>query len=156
MGNPKPLIQAACICDNIIIDGEGVATLIRIIDKIQVNIPTGLPAGLQAGFPLNIFVRVGAGEARGSGTVSIQARKPDGKSGGKAISHAVFSETHHGVQVKTQFQVVGPQDGIYWFDVLWNDELLTSFPLEVKLVAEPVPSVTIGQTGPTPSSPGSH
>jgi hypothetical protein len=143
MGKKKPLIQAACICENVLIDADGTASLIRIIDKFQATVPKDLPEGIPAGFPVKIFIRLGSGNFKGKGTLSIQSKRPDGTIGGKVDVPVDLPGGTQGVQINTGFLVLKPQNGVYWFDVSWDDEILTSFAGEVILVeGPPTPAAT--------------
>jgi hypothetical protein len=151
MGIIKPLVQAACICENVLLDKDGVASLIRIIDQISVEIPEGIPKAmrLQAGFPIQIFVRIGSGDLIENGTLSIHGVRPDGTRHGKIEAKVELKGAQHGTQVRSGFTVVDPQRGIYWFEVYWNNDLLTKMPLEVKLAAPPNPNLLAA----TPNAP---
>jgi hypothetical protein len=150
MANAKPMVQVACICENVLMGGDNIVSLIRIVDKFEAQIPPNLPPGIPAGFPLNIFIRLTFAEIPGEGeaTMSVQARKPDGTFGGKAITPIHLAADSRNVQVRTGFHVLSPQDGSYWFDVYWNDDMLTSILAEVKLVAAP----PLGAETPTPAT----
>jgi hypothetical protein len=138
MENTKPLVQAACICENVLLDKDGPASLIRIIDQITVHIPSNAPKGIPAGFPVQLFVRVGSGAFKGSGEISVQPKRPDGTRGGRIVAPIELLGEQRGVQFKSGFHVINPQQGVYWFDVLWNGEFLTSIPLEVTLAEAPI------------------
>jgi hypothetical protein len=135
------MVAVACICENVLLGSDNIASLIRIVDKFEAQIPKGLPPTIPIGFPLNIFIRLtfveipGAGEA----VISVQAKKPDGTFGGKAVTPVHLNPDTRTVQVRTGFHVLAPQNGFYWFDVYWNDEMLTSILAEVKLVEVATP-----------------
>jgi len=144
MPNTKPFVQVACICENAILEKDGTASLIRLVDRFEASLPKNLPAGMPAGFPVTIFIRLGAGDIKGSGKVSIQARRPDGTLGGKGESVIELLGIGRGIQFKTVFHILAPQNGLYWFDVYWNDEFLTSISAEVTIVEGP-PLLEAGQ-----------
>lgn len=133
MANTKPLLEAAFVCENLIIDNQGIASAIRIIDNIEVQVPHALPRGTQTGFPLTLFVRVKAGEDKVSGRVGLEVRKPDGLHGGKIETELVSLEPMRGYQFKIESNILAPQTGFYWFDFSWNDQPLTSVSLQVKI-----------------------
>lgn len=143
MGNTKPFVQAACACETVIFDKDNVASVIRIIDTFKAHIPSDLPAGIPAGFPINVFVRLAFPEGIAEGAkVAVQGRRPDGTKSQKSELRVEAVEGHRNVQIKTEFHIVSPQAGTYWFDVLWANELLTSIPIMVTLQEEPIPDAT--------------
>jgi hypothetical protein len=110
MPNTKPFVQVACICENVLIEKDEVASVIRMVDHFQASLPKNLPAGMPAGFPVSIFIRLGAGDLKGAGRVLIQARRPDGTLGGKGESVVEFPGAGRGVQFKTVFHILNPQN----------------------------------------------
>lgn len=140
MSNSKPFIQAACICENILFDKDNVASLIRIVDKFEIEVPDNLPPNVPLGFPIVMFVRIKLGDIK-TGTISVQARRPDGTQGSRQ-NIPVPEGSHDGAQFKTSFHVLNPQAGVYWFDVFWENELLTSVPMTVVLRQTQVPGAT--------------
>ena len=154
MGNTKPFVQAACLCENVLIEKDGVPSLIRLIDKIDAQIPKDKPADIPSGFPVTFFIRLGSAEALGSGKILIQPKRPDGTLGGKIEVEVALPGKGHGVQFKAPFMVLNPQAGFYWFNVFWNGDFITSFPMEVTLTE--VPQLTGTNlpiaTSPTPTS----
>ena len=137
MPNTKPFVQAAFICEQLLLEKDDVVSAIRIVDNFQAKIPKNLPEGMPAGFPINIFIRLGSGDIKGPGRISVQSRRPDGTLGGKAETTVEFPGGGRGIQFKTGFHVLAPQNGLYWFDVYWNDEILTSISAEVTVVEGP-------------------
>jgi hypothetical protein len=155
MPNTKPFVQVACICENILIDKDEAASLIRIVDKFQAHLPKNAPANIPAGFPVQIFIRLGSGDIKGPGKVSIQGRRPDETMGGRAEFAVEMPGGARSIQIKTGFVILNPQNGFYWFDVSWNDELLTSIPAEVTLVEVPeAPATTPTIATPKPTALG--
>ena len=128
MPNAKPYLQMACICENILLDKDGVASLIRIVDKFQAHVPKELPPGIPAGFPLNIFIRLASGGFKGLGKVRIQGRRPDGTLGGKVETDVESPGGNAGMQIKTGFHVITPQSGVWdltkWDQASWSTNII--------------------------------
>lgn len=140
MANSKPFIQAACICENVLFEKDDVASIIRIVDKFDIEIPDNLPPNVPFGFPISMFIRIKLGGLK-SGTMSIQSRRPDGTQGGRQ-NIPIPEGDHDGAQFRTAFHVLKPQAGEYWFDVLWENELLTSVPMTVTIKQTAAPGAT--------------
>jgi hypothetical protein len=129
MANSKPLLSVACACENVLLDKNNVVSIIRIVENLEAQVPANLPPGFPPAFPLTLFVGIKAGDIVGTGTISIRARRPDGTSGGNSDVSVELSGKTSGANVRSNFVVVSPQDGTYWFDVFWNDEIPTSIPV---------------------------
>lgn len=155
MRNTKPFVQVACVCENILFDKDNVASLIRIVDAFKVNVPKDLPPGMPGGFPISIFIRLSfADEVREPTKVSIQSLRPDGTRGVKSDISVGTVAGYRNVQIRIESHVINPQAGNYWFEVSWNDELLTKIPITVTVVEGQLPpglSATI--VNPTPNEP---
>lgn len=136
MGNSLPLVHAACICEKVLLEKDNAASLIRIIDTITAHIPKDVPPDARAGFPITAFIRLGSGDLSEKGKVAIHPRRPDGTKGGRFEVDVELGGGAKSAQLKIGFHVVKPQDGVYWFDVFWNDSFLTSVPLTVKLAVD--------------------
>jgi hypothetical protein len=134
MPNTKPFVQAACLCENVILEPNGVASLIRIVDKFEVTIPEDLPLALPPGFPVTMFIALKSGDMKGTIKIRIQARRPDGTFGDSIEWPVALTGGSQGGQLRVNFTILNPQTGLYWFDVLFGDELLTSVPADVKVV----------------------
>lgn len=133
MGNPKPYLQTACVCEKILIEPDQVPSIIRIVGKFIVTPQTIQPADIPIGFPVSLFISLKGGEFKGKGKVNIFSTRPDGSEGPKSQNEVEFTTPLTTAQIKAEFHVISPQNGIYWFSVLWNEELLTKIPLEVEV-----------------------
>ena len=148
MGNAKPYLQAACVCENILIEPDTVPSLIRIVGKFIITPPDiEMPKGIPTGFPMKLFVSFKRGDSIGKGKVSVYGTRPDGSDGPKTDTEVVFPGGVSGTaQIKADFHIIDPQAGTYWFNVLWDDELITKIPVEVEITKPaqpPVASVTV-------------
>lgn len=144
MPNTRPFVAAACICDNVIIEPDGVATLVRIVDTYTLEMPAGLPENIKGEIDIVMFLSLKSGDITGQHRVRVQLRRPDGSLGPPNAWNVVLNGGVHGANLKVKMIVRDPKEGLNWFDVFWNDEpeVLTSIPMVIKLMQ---------QTG-TPSS----
>lgn len=141
MGNSKAFVQTACICENVLFDKDNVASIIRIVDRFDVEVPDNLPPDLPFGFPITMFIRVKFADPKTSGLISVQAKRPDGTLGGRQ-NIPIPEGDHDGAQFKTIFNILKPQSGMYWFDVLWDNEPITSVPMTVVIKHTQAPGAT--------------
>ena len=134
---PKPLVQVACVCERVLREHDGVASLIRIVDTYTVEPP---PAGNPV-LPLTIFLSFKSGEVAGEHTISIRIIKPDGAVGPSRQWPLLFNGGEQGSSLQLGFVLEPPEIGLYWFDVLWtDDEVLARIPLRVQF-KKPVPPI---------------
>lgn len=148
MSTTKPWVQVACVCENVLFDKENTASLIRIVDSFTAHIPKDLPKGIPAGFQLNLFVRLAFPDTIVAGRVAVQARNPDGTKGPKTLTPFEASPRRN-LQLKIEFHILSPQAGGYWFDVFWDDEVITSVPINVKLAQYgAIPDATVRLANP--------
>lgn len=136
---PKPLVQAACICENVLIEPDGVASLIRLVDTYTLQLPDPnelplLPGVL--GLQLAAFVALKSGDVVGEFEIELQLTDPDGKRQAIRKWPVVMNGGEHGATLRLKFALGNPKQGLYWFDVLWNDEALTRIPFRIKFAKQ--------------------
>jgi hypothetical protein len=140
MPNTKPYIAAACICEKVLIEQDSVASVIRIIDTLHVEGPAeGAAAKVPIAVNFQVFVSVKAGDLVGSHEIGLVMRGPTGDVKRAATWPVVFAKgPEGGANLKIDFNLFGkepgtlPTLGLYWFDVLWGEEVLTSIPLMLR------------------------
>jgi hypothetical protein len=127
-------VQVACICEKVLREHDNVPTLIRIVDIFNVETPIDpLPEGVHLGTPLTIFVALKSGDVAGEHEIGLRLTRPDGTTGPVRKWPVTFGGAERGVNLQLGFALDSPQLGLYWFDVLWSDEVLTRVPLRLKL-----------------------
>src|SRR5437762_301886 len=121
MPNTKPLVTAALICENVIIENDGVPTLVRVVDRVGFAVPPKLPPGTEAAIQLVAFFAVKAGDLHGDYEFAIVLRKSDGKSVSAPEKWKVhFDGGETGGNLKLQLGLLA-RPGLYWLDLTWND-----------------------------------
>jgi hypothetical protein len=143
MPNAKPYVALACTCEKVLTEPDGVASLIRVVDTYELQAPPSgaTESGLRSAVSFTLFISLKSGDVTGPHEVALLLRQPNGKNPPVQKWPVVFEGGEHGINVQVAFNLVGepgalPEVGLYWFDVLWGDEVLTSIPLRLKL-AEP-------------------
>jgi hypothetical protein len=137
MPNAKPYVAVACVCEKVLIEPDNVASVIRIVDTFHLQIPDKPPSpGMATGVQLTAFIAIKAGEVTGEHELGLVLRHPSGKKGDPRKWPVVLNGGEHGANVKIEFVLAGkdgapPELGLYWFDVLWGDEVLTSIPFKL-------------------------
>lgn len=128
-----PYLQAACFCDRVIEDKEGVLSAIRIVDRIIHRAHgQGMPAEMpKVQVAVTILIMMKSGAARGSNAIRIRAEAPSGMRLPELSLPVLFEGEDRGVSITLPMQMDVDQEGVYWFDVSLNDVLMTRMPLRV-------------------------
>jgi hypothetical protein len=131
-----PYLSAALLCERVLQEGDGVLSIIRVVDRlIQSAVGPGAPDDMPP-FPVNLtlVVLLKSGEARGRHTVRLAIEAPSGELLPDAGSLPVLLEgEERGVNLLLNLGFIAEQEGLYWFNVHFGtqDVLLTRIPLRV-------------------------
>lgn len=132
-----PYLTAAFICERLLLEQDGVVSAIRLIDRaFFVTGPDGAP--LVAEMPLTLTVMLKSGAARGSYTVRIEVEKPSTERMQMLEAPVFFEGEERGANIVLQTAMRPDGPGLYWFDVSFENELLTRIPLRVIYQSQPV------------------
>ena len=147
MANTKPFVQIACFCENVLEDKDKVISAIRIVDTYYLGFPTVpegviVPEGMKPVLDLTGVIGLKSGDLRGSYNIKLVMRKPTGErlevspKGGWPI---VLNGGAHGfnLRMKSKIALAPSEMGLFWFDVLFGEELLTSMPLNLIIGEQP-------------------
>jgi hypothetical protein len=136
----KPFVQAAVFCEQVVIDADGVANAMRIVDTYYVNeVPPNAPPGMIRGIEVQGLISLKSGDVVGPRTIMLIAEDPLGDrrevspAGGWQVS---FKGGAHGVSIKLDFGLPVNQFGVCWFDLLADGELITRMPLVTQPAAK--------------------
>jgi hypothetical protein len=134
MGSSKPYLQAACFCERVIIDnGDQAASVIRILGRVDVQLPKNWPEGmLPPEIQANLFACFAAGDYEGTGTISITAVSPDGKRFPVANRGATLLRDQI-TYVSAVVKLGGPAQGTHWFEIYWGENLEAKVPLFINI-----------------------
>jgi hypothetical protein len=133
----KPLLAAAVICEKVVTDKENVATLVRIVDTLNV-VPLDAPVAgsavttpLMSISPLALFISFKSGDAKGKRHLEVFAISPGGKKERIAESDTFFIGQEQGVNVTLHLAPPLGDPGLHWFDVRLDGALMAKVPLRV-------------------------
>lgn len=128
-----PFVQAACVCEKVLVEADGGVSLVRIVDTLALDIRKELPPNAGILPPLTVFVALKSGDVVGEFEVGLRLAAP---TGGKVYAPmkwpVVFNGGEHGVNLSVGFAIAEPMYGLYWFDVLWNGDVLTKIPFRLR------------------------
>jgi hypothetical protein len=143
MPNTKPYVAAAFLCERAIRGDDEVVSITRIVDTYTV-VPQEVPEGRAPVVELTLFVALKSGDVLGQSHVVIRPRS-SGTPDTTAVTESgeipiVLNGGEHGANIIMTLVFPAAKMGLFWLDVLWNDQFLTSVPL--KLVQGVVDSAT--------------
>jgi hypothetical protein len=128
-----PYLAAAVLCEKVLEDKDGVLSAIRMVDRFVITAQgVGAPQNMPP-VPVNLSALIvfKSGDAKGSYSVKIRPVAPSGRFAPE-ISLPIFLEGDErgaNLLVNLGFQAV--EEGLYWFDILLNEELVTRMPLRL-------------------------
>ncbi len=132
METEGPFLQAALICERVLVEQDGVLSIIRIVDRLIRHAPADGPDELEAfSQELQIVLLMKSGAARGRFELTIGVEKPSGEQGETISVPVHFEGEDRGVQVTMPVSFEADQEGLYWFDIGFEGERLTRMPLRV-------------------------
>ena len=128
-----PHVQVAAFCEKVLLEKDGVLSLIRLVDRIikserGQNPPDEMP---EFHFPLHLVINLKCGSARGRHDITIIPEKPSGETL-QPISLSINMEGEgKGVNIASIIDIPYNMEGLWWFRVLYDNQIITRLPLEV-------------------------
>ena len=138
MGKSKPFVQVATICESVLTEADSVTSIIRVVDTIYCSLPDNAPQGVEPVVQQKAYVSLKSGPVTGERDIDLVLRSPSGK---KAVLpqkwHIAFLGNESGATATLNFTMPVKEWGLYWYDVLYEGEVLTSIPLKLVEGAKP-------------------
>lgn len=111
-------------------EADGSVSLIRIFDRYSVAAPT--PQSPQQPLPLNLVIMMRSGIFRGPATIKIKATSPSGTDLPTLEFPVHFEgDDERATLLAMNIGFTPPEQGLYWFDVVLDEKLVTRIPLRV-------------------------
>jgi len=129
-----PYLAVAVLCEKVLTEQDGVASLIRIVDRVThqaigPNAPFSL-APFQ--YSLWMFLSFKSGNARGTKDLTIRLQKPSGESPfAQTLPINFEGEDDRGANVVVQLQIEIDMVGLWWFDISLDGIPVTRLPLRI-------------------------
>jgi hypothetical protein len=138
----RPFVQVASVCEKVLREPDGVFSAIRLVDILTLKTamlpkPPDLPADAKAVetlqvFNLSLLIVLKSGTLTGEHRLGVAMRDPHNKTVPVGEDLPTVLKGDDGVNLVLSFGMPhNAPAGQYWFDVLWDGELLTSVPLKV-------------------------
>ncbi len=131
--NSGPYLAAALICEKVLQEKDGTISIIRMVDRVTLTAPAALSPEQLPLVPINLyaFISLKSGSAKGRSTIKWRIEPPSGIALPEQLLPVLFEGEDRGVNLTLALNLVVDQEGLYWFDVFLEDQLLTRIPLRI-------------------------
>lgn len=131
-----PYLQTAVFCEKVLTEQDGVLSLIRIVDRVtHTRTDPGAPDTLPPfDYQLTLVVTLKSGKATGRHTLKIERQLPSGElQHDQSAQVPVFLEgENRGANIVIEVGARFEMEGVYWYNLSVDDELLTRMPIEIR------------------------
>ncbi len=129
-----PYLSTAVFCEKVLQEKDGVVSVIRIVDRFILTASGPQPPEKMP--PMTIattaFLSFKSGFAKGSHTVKLVSMDPSGRPAGpEALLPVFFEGDDRGANITVNVNLRVAEEGLYWFEVLLGERLITKIPLRV-------------------------
>lgn len=129
-----PYIAAAVLAERVLEEKDGVNSLIRIVDRIQVAVKTLKEEATRPVVRHNLllYLSLKCGQERGSHQLEFQPIKPDGDRL-PIMKQSVHFEgpDYRGVNLIIRTTIDIDREGTWWFEIRHRGSILAKVPLDV-------------------------
>lgn len=128
-----PYLAAAVLCEKVLQEKDGVVSAIRIVDRFIITGSGTQPPEKMPKLPVNMTMLIifKSGDAKGSRTVKIKPIMPSGRELQETLLPMFLEGDDRGVNLIANIVLEASEEGLYWFEVLCNDEFVTRIPLRL-------------------------
>jgi hypothetical protein len=128
-----PYLTAAVLCERVLQEKDEVISIIRMIDRLTVTVnAAGSPETMPpAAVNFTALIALKSGSAKGRMTVKWRTEIPSGLKLPDQLFPVFFEGEDRGVNLVINLNMIAEQEGLYWFDVLLDEQLLTRIPLRI-------------------------
>ena len=143
-----PFLAAAFLCETVLTEANGMASVIRIMDRLNHTVVGPEPPDIMEPFDyrLTVFMSFKAGAARGPMVLELRFQKPSGESPTPFRQTVLFEgDDERGVQIVGALNLRIETPGLHWFDAYLDNQRVTRIPLRVTYI--PQIRQTRGQEG---------
>jgi len=133
----RPLLQIATFCQTALLETSGVLSIIRCIDRYTVQSAT--PEMPSTTVDLTLVVVFKSGFMRGKAMIGIRGFTPTQKALAPVEMPVLLEGDDRGPGLVIPMALTFDEEGLYWFDILADGELVTRVPLRLmyQQIAQP-------------------
>ena len=128
-----PYLNAALLCEKVLQEKDEAVSIIRIVDRITLTTHASLSPETLPPIPVNLYALISfkSGNAKGRHTVKWITETPSGLRLPEQLLPVLFEGDDRGVNLILNINMVVDKEGVYWFEVRLEDQLLTRIPLRI-------------------------
>lgn len=128
-----PHVNAALLCEKVLQEGDGVLSLIRVVDRLTHAVTGEDPPEAMPPLPIDLtaVVMLKSDQARGRFRLTLRPETPAGLQLPAVEIPVHLDGEERGQNVIVRLAFVAEMEGLYWIDVLFEGELVTRVPLRV-------------------------
>lgn len=128
-----PYLIAALLCEKVLQEKDETISVIRMIDRVVVTVNAfGSPEILPpTAVNISALISLKSGSAKGRGTIKVRVETPSGLKLPDQILPVLFEGDDRGVNLIVGLNMLIDQEGVFWFDVLLDEQRLTRIPLRI-------------------------
>lgn len=127
----RAYLSVAVFCEKVLRESDNVLSIIRMVDRINVFGSTPELKSAPA-IQLTILIIFKSGILRGKQKIAIRPTSPTGQPMAEMSFPMLFEgDDEHGNALIANMNVTPTEEGLFWFDVYLNEELITRMPLRV-------------------------
>jgi len=128
-----PFLASALFCERVLQEKDSVLSAIRIIDRFTHTVvgpdaPDKMPPFK---IQISILISFKSGDFKGKREVKIKPNTPSGKTLPIISVPILLEGADKGTNVNIGYSFEAQEEGLYWFDVMLNDELFSKMPLSI-------------------------
>lgn len=129
-----PYIQVAAFCERVLTEGDGVKSLIRIVDVVNHSVsgPSAPQEMPEFHYPLHMVLIFKSGTAHGRHDITITPELPSGETLPPLTTSIRLEGEGRGVAVTGPMDMPFSKEGLHWFNVRFDDQIITRMPLDVR------------------------
>jgi hypothetical protein len=126
----KPLLSMAVFCEKVLREGDGVISIIRVVDRFMVRGATPQIGNQVLRFQTVIIFK--SGDLRGKYIIRIKPTSPTGiELPGMEFPTFFEGDSDRGAAIVADTNFAIDEEGLFWFDIYLETELVTRMPLRV-------------------------
>jgi hypothetical protein len=131
--NSGPYLIAALLCEKVLQEKDEVFSVIRIVDHVTITASTFDAPETMPPTPINLnaLISLKSGSARGKDVIRWKVEAPSGLKIAEQSVPILFEGEDRGANLILNINMSVDQEGLYWFDLLLEDHLLTRIPLRI-------------------------
>jgi len=137
MEKPRPFLTAALLCERVLQEKDGTLTAVRIVDKMGYSLQ-GLPEGLnlKPSLPVACLISLKSGPVSGTHKIKLFVERPNGERKEVFTRDFEFLGNELGQNIIMNLVIGAEQEGVHWFELAFDEEVLTRFPFTIERLQE--------------------